>query len=97
MEYKVKALTVSGLGKKIHRSGDVVTEKDFPQGRAKELVKSGFLEEITNTEITKEVAPKNESVVDDKNPTETVEKNTDNESILDKIAKGNTPKKTGKK
>jgi GTPase SAR1 family protein len=72
MEYKVKALTVSGLGKKIHRNGDVVTEKDFPQGRVKELVNSGFLVEVSE---------KNIEVKTEKN----VEKVSEN--ILEQVAK----------
>ncbi len=50
MKYIVIALTVSGFNKKIHRNGDEVTEKDFPPGRAKELVEKGFLNEVPEAE-----------------------------------------------
>lgn len=50
MKFKVIALTVSGFNKKIHRNGDEVTEKDFPPGRAAELVKKEFLKEIPEAE-----------------------------------------------
>lgn len=46
MEYTVIALSCSGLGKKIHRSGEIVTDADFPNGRANELVASGFLKVV---------------------------------------------------
>lgn len=45
-KYKVIALSVGGLGKKIFNSGDIVTDKNFPAGNAEKLVKQGFLEEI---------------------------------------------------
>jgi hypothetical protein len=89
MNYKVVSLTVSGLGKKIHRNGDIVTDADFPTGRAKELVKLGFLKEAGESEVKKVELP-------EKNTDDVIYKNED-DSILDKIAKNNAPKKTGKK
>ncbi len=44
--YKVKALYVGGRGKSIYQSGDIVTDKNFNDGEADKLVKSGFLEFI---------------------------------------------------
>lgn len=46
MEYKVIALSVGGLGNKIFKAGDVVTERNFPEGNAAELVEKGFLSPI---------------------------------------------------
>ncbi len=43
-KYKVIALSVGGLNNKIYHSGDIVLETAFINGRADELVKSGFLE-----------------------------------------------------
>lgn len=51
--YKLKALAVSGHGKKVHKIEDnaILTENDFAPGRAEQLVKLGFLikleEEVT--------------------------------------------------
>lgn len=53
-KYKVIALSVGGLNKKIYNSNDIVTEENFPEGNVPELVKGGFLEEI------KDKAPKAE-------------------------------------
>lgn len=45
----VKSLVVHGLGKKLHRSGDVVKETDFqPAGKFDKLIKSGHLIEATD-------------------------------------------------
>lgn len=45
-KYKVKSLYLGGLGNKIFKSGDEVTEKNFPQGNAEKLCKKGFLEKV---------------------------------------------------
>lgn len=45
--YKVIALSVGGLNNKIFNSGDEVFENNFKPGRADELVKSGFLKELS--------------------------------------------------
>lgn len=45
-KYTVIALSVGGLGNKIHRSGEEVTEQNFPAGNAEILVKKGFLKEV---------------------------------------------------
>jgi ribosomal protein L6P/L9E len=42
-QYKVKALTVGGKGKKIFKSGQTVTDRDFPPGNAELMVAQGFL------------------------------------------------------
>jgi hypothetical protein len=97
MNYKVVSLTVSGLGKKIHRNGDTVTDADFPQGRAKELVKLGFLKEAGESEVVKAILNVASIVSNvDKNSDDVIDKNED-DNILDKIAKNNAPKKTSKK
>lgn len=53
-EYKVRALTVGGLNNKIFKSGDVVAENNFREGRADELVAAGFLERIFSPEEIEE-------------------------------------------
>lgn len=45
--YKVIALSVGGLNNKIFNSGDEVFENNFHTGRADQLVKEGFLKEIS--------------------------------------------------
>jgi predicted Mrr-cat superfamily restriction endonuclease len=92
MNYKVKALTVSGLSKKIHRSGDNVTDDDFPEGRAKELVRSGFLVEVPEKN-TDELIGKNQVQVKSKNEELEVELKTETNNILDDMAKKTEPKK----
>ncbi len=44
--YKVIALSVGGLGKKIFNSGDEVNENNFIAGRAEQLVDQGFLKRL---------------------------------------------------
>jgi len=47
MDYRVKALSVSGIGKKIHYLNETVNESHFPAaGRLEELASKGFLEPI---------------------------------------------------
>jgi hypothetical protein len=48
--YKVKALSVGAKGNKIFNSGDTVKETNFAPGRADELVKLGFLEDLGEDE-----------------------------------------------
>lgn len=55
-QYKVKALTVSGLKNRIYRSGDTVTEENFPPGNADDLVKKGYLTPIGEDSLV----PKND-------------------------------------
>ena len=50
MEYIVKALSVGGLGSKIHNAGETVTDENFVAGRAQELVEAGFLEAVKGAE-----------------------------------------------
>lgn len=44
--YKVIVSALSGKGNRIYKDGDIVKDSDFVEGRALELVKGGFLEEI---------------------------------------------------
>lgn len=46
MNYRVKALSLSGLNKRMFDSGDIVTEENFPEGNVPRLIAEGFLEEI---------------------------------------------------
>lgn len=54
MEYKVVSLSVGGRGNKIYNSGEIVTDANFIEGRAEELVAKGFLKRIENQEAPKE-------------------------------------------
>ena len=47
-EYRVKQLWLSGKGKKMYKSGDVVTEKSFPEGNIETLIKEGRIELINS-------------------------------------------------
>jgi hypothetical protein len=49
MSYKVKALYLSGVSKKVHKSGEVLEVKDIPGGaeNAAKLVKSGHLVDMS--------------------------------------------------
>ena len=49
-KYKVISLAVSGLGNKIFRPDDVVTERNFPPGNIKHLVDTGAVELIPEEE-----------------------------------------------
>jgi hypothetical protein len=49
-KFKVKSLAVSGRGNKIFRTGDEVFEGQFPDGRAKQLVKQGHLISLGNVD-----------------------------------------------
>jgi hypothetical protein len=41
--FRVKTLSVSGIGNKIHYAGDVVTAKNFPEGNIDKLVEEGYV------------------------------------------------------
>lgn len=47
IEYKVKSLGVSGLGSRIYAAGALVTEADFPPGRAEQSAERGHLKRLT--------------------------------------------------
>lgn len=49
-KYKVKVLGVQGINKKVYGPGEIVTEKNFPEGNAEKLVEEGKLEPVTNKE-----------------------------------------------
>lgn len=59
-KYKVTSLYLGGLGNKIFKSGDEVTEKNFPQGNAEKLCKKGFLEKVNEKTEPKQEAKKDE-------------------------------------
>lgn len=50
MKYKVKVLGVQGINNKVYGPGEIVTEKNFPEGNAKKLATEGRIEAVT--EIT---------------------------------------------
>ena len=54
-KYRVKSLSISGLGNNIYRSGDVVNESNFPLGRAEELVLAGHI--IPETDAAESEVP----------------------------------------
>lgn len=45
-KFKVISLAISGNGKKVFRSGEEVSDSDFPKGTVASLVKAGHLEVI---------------------------------------------------
>jgi hypothetical protein len=45
-KYIVISLTLGGLGNKIFKYGDVVSENNFPKGNAEKLVQQEFLKEV---------------------------------------------------
>lgn len=49
--YKVIVSALSGRGNKIYTDKDIVKDTDFVEGRALELVRGGFLEEIKETKV----------------------------------------------
>lgn len=49
--YKVIVSALSGRGNKIYTDKDIVKDTDFVEGRAVELVKGGFLEEIKEVKV----------------------------------------------
>lgn len=55
MRYKVIALSVGGLGNKVYRFGDEVTEGNFPKDRFAEILKGGFLEPIGGVKASEKV------------------------------------------
>ena len=46
----VKVIEVSGMGKKIHKTGESVVKENFPEGEFDKLLKDGFLREPTKKE-----------------------------------------------
>jgi hypothetical protein len=64
MTYEVIALSVGGKGNKIFKFGETVTEAQFPNGNAAELVEKGFLKAVKEpaSEPVKQPAKKEEPV-----------------------------------
>ncbi|MBC7486101.1 MAG: hypothetical protein H7282_05065 [Cytophagaceae bacterium] len=77
--YKVIALSVGGLGNKIFDYNDFVTSENFHEGRALELVKSGFLKEVTEEEA---LAGAEDATKDDKQQDEITDLTIDGLSKL---------------
>ena len=46
----VKVIEVSGMGKKIHKTGESVVKENFPEGEFDKLLKDGYLREPTKKE-----------------------------------------------
>lgn len=51
MKYTVIALSLGGKGNKIFNSGDTVTDANFPEGNAIELVKKGFIKAVDEVPV----------------------------------------------
>lgn len=56
-QYEVIALSVGGANNKIFNSRDKVTEDNFKEGRAEELVAGGFLKEIKPPDVLEDKKP----------------------------------------
>lgn len=54
-KFKVAVLGVQGLNKKVYGPGAIVTEKNFPEGVAAQLVKSGHLESMNKANDEKKL------------------------------------------
>jgi len=54
MDYLVKALSLGGLGNKIFKSGDIVSDVNFPPGNIGNLIEGNFLEPLESIEVTSE-------------------------------------------
>ena len=52
-KYTVIPLSMGGLGNKIFKAGETVTEANFPKGNIDRLVKEGFLKEISEPKAKK--------------------------------------------
>lgn len=65
-KYVVIALSVSGMGNKIFKSKDVISEDQLPPGRAAELVVGGYIKEQSEevVETSPLPPPKGEMVVE---------------------------------
>lgn len=61
MKYIVKSLYLGGLGNKVFKSGDEVTEANFPDGNAAKLVQQGYLIEA-EPQATTDNRPAYESI-----------------------------------
>lgn len=89
VEYKVIALSVGGKGNKIFHSGDIVSDKNFPDGNAEKLVELGFLK-LHNTGKSEAKADANEGdskSQDDANAIPAGEAKTDTVKTFDQISK----------
>jgi hypothetical protein len=60
-QYRVKQLWLSGKGKKVYRSGDLVTENSFPEGNLAILLKEGRIERVSGEKAVEVEKPKTEA------------------------------------
>lgn len=60
-QYRVKQLWLSGKGKKVYRSGDLVTENSFPEGNLAILLKEGRIEQVSGKKAVEVEKPKAET------------------------------------
>jgi hypothetical protein len=91
MNYKVIALTVSGLGNKVFRAGEIVSESNFVAGRAEKLVESGFLARVDDIATNKLEAKQTDEAPAPEKIVEVPEKNILDE-MQSKAQKGNKKK-----
>ncbi|MBA7533401.1 hypothetical protein ES705_25640 [subsurface metagenome] len=54
-KYKVKTLGVQGLNKKVFQANEIVSDSNFPEGMAAELVKKGALNPLDKSEGKREL------------------------------------------
>lgn len=55
-KFKVICLSVSGAGKLMHKSGDVVAENKFEEGDIDRLIQGNYIEEVKGKETKEEKA-----------------------------------------
>jgi len=83
-KYKVKALTISGAGKKVFRAGNVVEDKDLVPGAGAKYVESGHLELLKSSKVAPVKEVKSEAKAEAKTETKGA---TKKENILKKVGK----------
>jgi hypothetical protein len=65
---KVLVTDLSGVGNKIHHSGDKVSEASFPEGHFDQLIEGGFIKETTGEEGAEPDAPASEEASSEETP-----------------------------
>ena len=53
-KYRVKSLEIQGIGKRILKGGETITEKDLPEGHAQIMAKHGHIELLGQNNSKKE-------------------------------------------
>jgi hypothetical protein len=50
--FNIKALSVSGRGKKIFKAREIAREDELPAGAIDKLIKGGYIEEVKDAPVT---------------------------------------------